>query len=39
MLVDIEIDFANIFQENKNIRNAMVELTTTVREIATLKPR
>ena len=32
MLVDIQINIANIFQENKSIRNEMAELTTTVRE-------
>ena len=43
MLVDIQINIANIFQENKSIRNEMAELTTTVREqklkSLTLKPR
>ena len=32
MLVDIQINIANIFRENKSIRNEMSELTTTVRE-------
>ena len=32
MLVDIQINLANIFRENKSIRNEMSELTTTVRE-------
>ena len=32
MLVDIQINIANIFQENKSIRNEMAERTTTVRE-------
>ena len=32
MLVDIQINIANIFRENKNIRNELAELTTTVRE-------
>ena len=32
MLVDIQINIANIFQENKSIRNELAELTTTVRE-------
>ena len=32
MLVDIQINIANIFRENKSIRNELAELTTTVRE-------
>ena len=32
MLVDIQINIANIFQENKSIRNEMAELTTTVQK-------
>ena len=44
MLVDIQIIIAYIFRENKNIRNELAELATTVREqkheIAhSLKPR
>ena len=31
-LVDIQINIANIFRENKSIRNELTELTTTVRE-------
>ena len=32
MLVDIQINIANIFRENKSIRNELEELTTTIRE-------
>ena len=32
MLVDIQINIANIFRENKSIRTELAELTTTVRE-------
>lgn len=32
MLVDIQINIPNIFQQNKSIRNELAELTTTVLE-------
>ena len=32
LLVDIQINIANIFRENKSIRTELAELTTTVRE-------